>query len=216
MKDTLTKKSTYYDTHIKTSETVRNDINGIYKELIEYNKLQRQEKAGVSSDTIYTVKITLFIFILGIFIERLIKFADKKNKDTDQKKFFLFHLNQANNLLFKKLKEVYKKLHDDISIDTGLESTPPKVISSDFQRLLNLNHEELFKAYKNKNVLSKILGQIEFVDKIQIEVNKFHDRVLQDSGNLRDNLENQSDEYLSLLSRYIEWEKLNNLQCENS
>ncbi|MES2680090.1 MAG: hypothetical protein V4635_09410 [Bacteroidota bacterium] len=210
MNDSLTNKYFYLQTLSKTSESVSKDLHGIHTELIEYNKLQRQEKPQVSSDTIYTVKVTLFIFIIGIIIDRLLKLIDRKWKEANSRKYFIFHLNQINTHLTTKLRDAYKKFHDITDVDTGITSTPPIVISSDFQRLLTINHEEIFKAYAKKEILSKIMGQIAFIDKVQIQVAEFHERVREDSGKVRDELENKNDEYLSLLSKYIEWEKQNN------
>ena len=216
MKDTLNNKSFYLQSLVQTSESINKDLEGIHAEIIEYNRIQRQEKSSVSSDTIYTVKVTLFIFIIGIIIDRILKKVDRILKEADLKKFFVFHLEQANINLITKLKEVYQKFHDETNIDTGLPSTAPKVISSDFQRLLNINHEDLFKAYKNKITLSKVVGQIEFTQEVQNAVASFHERVLIDSDEIRNDLAIQADEYLGVLNKFILFEKQNNIDYKSS
>lgn len=204
MKDTLINKTVKINPEVNIADSTKSELVKSYKEYIEYKKPQIQEKTMVSPDTIYAVRVTLFIFVLGIIVDRFLRFIDKKIKEYKLKKFFIFHLNQANTDLITKLKDAYKDFYEETNINTGITSTPPKVISGDFQRLININNEELFNAYRKKDVLSKILGYIEFVEKVQIEVENFHERVLIDSDKIREDLENQSDEYLGLLSKFIE------------
>ena len=172
--------------YTKTADSIHKDLSGIRCEIVEYTKSQKQDKSSVSNDTIFTVIVTLSVFILGIIVDRLLKLCDRIKKEKDLRTFFLYHLKRTDTSLVVKLKDAYLEYSTTTTIDTGISSTPPQIISSDFQRLLNTNFEELFKAYEKKEVLSKILSRIEFIDKVQIQVNDFHDRVYADSGHVRD------------------------------
>jgi hypothetical protein len=153
---------------------------------------------------------------LGIIIDRTLKWFDKAKKKEDNRKYFMFHLNQVTPNLTTKLKDAYENFHKNTNIDTGIKSTPPVVISSDFQRLLNINHEAVFDAFKEKEILSKILGHIALIDKVQLQVSEFHIKVLGDSGKIRDELEIRIDEYISLLCKYLGSEKRDNSALQTS
>jgi len=206
MKDT----ATYKQTLIKTINTIHTDLNGIQCQLAEYVKSVKEGDNSVKTDTIFTVTVTLSIFILGILVDRVIKHCDRKRLEKERRTFFLYHITRANARLVSKLQETYLKYAKEISIDTGLTSTPPKVISSDFQRLLGIDYEQLFSAFKTKDVFSRVQSQIEFIDTVLKEVQGFHIRVYDESGIVREELAKISDEYLGLLSDYTKLQRATN------
>ncbi|MCX8486115.1 MAG: hypothetical protein ORN53_02865, partial [Crocinitomicaceae bacterium] len=115
------------------------------------------KKDEISSDTIFTVVVTLSIFIFGITIDRFLKWLDKYRKKEKLKSYFEYHLNKVNEGLIPKLRDGYKKFYFITDVNSGLTSTPPKVLSSDFERILHIDNSELFYAFSDKEVLSKVL-----------------------------------------------------------
>lgn len=218
MKDTTSNKTFTTDNTFSpwTIDSIHKDLKGIRCEINHYRKDQEQDKSSVSNDTVFTVVVTLSIFVIGIIIDRLLKYFERIKKEEELRAFFEYHLLRTNDKMVPKLKEAYENYSKDTTIDTGITSTPPKVLSSDFQRLIHTNFEGLFKAYTSKEVLSKVLSNIELIDKVQIEVNNFHDRVYANTGEIRDELEKHSDIYLGLLSAYVKKEKSTNANYANS
>ena len=170
---------------------------------------QGVKKDEISSDTIFTVVVTLSIFIIGIAIDRFLKWLDSNSKRKKLKSYFEYHLKKVNEGLIPKLRDGYKKFYFITDVNSGITSTPPKVLSSDFERILHIDNSELFYAFTDKEVLSKVLGQIDFVSKMQAEVDNFHSLVLGQSTQLREEIKYLSDEYISLLAEYGEMEKAN-------
>ncbi|MCF8322509.1 MAG: hypothetical protein K9I26_05135 [Flavobacterium sp.] len=170
---------------------------------------KRLKNDEISSDTIFTVVVTLSIFILGIAIDRFVKWLDKNSKKEKLKSYFEYHLIKVNEGLIPKLRDRYKKYYLFTDVDSGLTSTPPKVLSTDFERLLHIDNSELFYTFLDKEILSKVLSQIDFVSKIQSEVDNFHSLVLGQSKQLREEIKILSNEYISLLAEYAEMEKTN-------
>jgi len=178
----------------------------VLHEMVSCNEKINQ-KDEISTDTIFTVIVTLSIFIIGIIIDRLIKWFDNFLKRKKFKSYFKYHLIKVSTALIPKLRDGYRKFYQITDVNSGITITPPKVLSSDFERLLHIDNSELFHAFKEKDVLSKVLSQLDFVSKIQNEVDNFHAVALNQSGQLREDLKKLADEYISLLAKYGEFEK---------
>lgn len=212
MKDSLT----YKQIVLKTGNTVHNDLQEIQKSLSEYVHNSAADGSSVKADTIFTVLVTISIFAIGIIIDRWLKNCDKKDLEKSKREYLLFHLRRANEEFLLRLKGLYEEYSKRDFLDDGMTSTPPRIISSDFQRLLKTNYEDLFMAFSDKEALSKSQSQIEFVDEVLREVNGFHSRVYKESGLVRDILAKISDEYLGLLDKYTKEERASNSTYKES
>lgn len=212
MKDSL--PNMYFP--FKAMDSIHNDLSNIRSEIAISNKLQNKDNSFVTSDTVFTVFITILIFIIGVVISRIEKWYDKKKKEKERIGFFNYHIERANQKMVLNLKDVYLGYSKRVTLENGITSTPPKVISSDFQRILNTNYEDLFEAYTNKEVFSKILSLIEYIDKVQKNVEFFHEKVYADTGLLGDKLNILTDEYMSLLAKYLNYESENNNHHKDS
>jgi len=215
MKDSLNKTFIFKE-FTRFGDSVNKQLRAIKTEIQKANMEEKQAKNKVSPDTAYTVKITLLVFIAGIIIDRSLKKIDSMIKNYRRRKYFRFHINQIQNYFLPKLRDAYSSLVYQTDIDSGITSTPPRVVSSDFQRLSTINYEELFEAYSKNDVLSKVLGQIAFVQKVQDLVEEFHNKVRDDSDKVREQLNAKTDEYMTSLNEYLEWERLNNSDFMNS
>jgi hypothetical protein len=165
---------------------------------------EAKENKTLSNDTIFTVCATISIFTLGIIIDRLLKFRDKWKQNKSLRGFFYKHLEASELNLISPLEESYRKYGTDLTIDTGLTLTPPKVVSADFDRIKEISSNELFKAYKNHSVLSNILGELSFVQKIISELDNYHSLVLTESKLKRDFLKILLDTYFKTISELLD------------
>ncbi len=124
-----------------------------------------------SYDTVFTVFVTIFIFIIGIIIDRLLKYCDKKNREKELIAYFKIYLTRIAEKTSLKLIELYRKYYRTTNIDSGIPLTAPKILTGDFQRIRNITDKELHRSiYKNLpkskekvEVLPKILNCIDFI-----------------------------------------------------
>jgi len=167
----------------------------------------------ISNDALFSTLITIFIFTLGIIINHLIKRREKRKSHSEMRSYIDHHINEILKTYTPTLKKAYTDLSEDTSIDSGIPMTPPKLLSNDFQRILNVNIEELHKAVSNKKALSDLISQVEFLNRLLDEVQYYHERVLEDTKQHRSQLESDIYQYIELLAEFVDFE--NNANQEN-
>jgi hypothetical protein len=162
---------------------------------------------GVSNDTVFTVFTTLFVFIIGVAINEIIKKVERLSERKKIRKYFKYHVDKIASTFSAKLIEAYKDYYQNASVDNGISRNPPKVLSNDFERIRKIESKELFHSIEQKTELSKILGQIDYFDKIMSEVNTFHEKAIIASDELRVKLSDQVNDYLNIMAEFTEYER---------
>jgi hypothetical protein len=163
----------------------------------------------VSYDTVFTVLITLFIFTVGIIIDRALKSNDKKKSENELKAYFRTYLIRVSEKTSLKLIEIYRKYYRTTNIDTGIPLTAPKILTGDFKRIENISDKDLHLAIKEKDVLPKILNCIDFIERITIEVDYYHKHAREISSQNRNELQILIEQYFEVLAKYYEHVRIN-------
>lgn len=168
-----------------------------------------------SYDTVFTVAVTLSIFALGIFIDRIIKYCDRKIREKKLQRYFKHYLDKITDRTCEKLADIYRETYLTCDIDAGIPTTSPKILTGDFQRIRNINDMELFNTFSLPEELSTILSNIDFIEKLVDEVDKNHYRIRKASDEIRNPMQNNLNKYFKLLGEYVEHVRVNNPQYVN-
>ncbi len=201
--------------------TIRSKSSSVVKSLDTLNatisKNSKEDKVlnHFTYDTIFTVVITLSIFVLGIIIDRFIKRYESFRKRQKLKIYFKYYLDKIIDRYSLRLAEIYKKTYQTTNINTGFSITPPKILTGDFKRIENIDDHELFHAIKQPNSISAILSHLDFIEKITFEIENFHIKIRAESDELRKPMQGNVNEYFNLLAKYVEHVRVNNPQYEH-
>ncbi|MCC5917846.1 MAG: hypothetical protein JJU02_11040 [Cryomorphaceae bacterium] len=163
-----------------------------------------------SYDTVFTVATTLSIFILGILIDRFIKNCEIKEDRKELRLFFKTFLDRIIDSTCDKLSKSYKDFYQSIDIDSGIPTTPPKILTGDFDRLNRIDDNKLFHAIKEKEPFSKLLSNIDFVERLIPEIDRYHAHCRKESDILRTPLQEMINDYMDLLADYVEHVRVTN------
>jgi hypothetical protein len=164
----------------------------------------------VTYNTVFTVCVTLFIFTIGIIIDRILKSYDKRKNEKELKAYFKVYLTRISEKTSLSLIQLYRKYYRATNIDTGIPLTAPKILTDDFQRIRNITDKELHKAINDEEVLPKILNCVDFIEKITIEIDYYHKHAIEVSSRNRGELQVLIEQYLDVLAKYYEHVRLNN------
>jgi len=161
----------------------------------------------VSYDTIFTVATTIIIFSFGIIINRLLKYLENNKTKKKQREHFIFYFEKIRNNLLPQLVTGYKEFYQSTNINTGFPSTPPRLLTGDFKRVINLNTQILLHSFDYQNDIYKIISHIDFIY-LCIDGNEyFHQKILVDTGDYRKLLTELIEKYFHSLANYTEFEK---------
>lgn len=155
-------------------------------------------------DTVFTVVITISIFLIGIVVDRLIKYYDKCIQSKKLNKYFKYYVDKIADKIAPRLSEIYKKAYTENNIDTGIPTSSPRILTGHFERIKNIDDKELFNSINQPEELSTILNSIDFINKLTIEVDTYHSMVRQQSDEIRRHLETKVTLYFTKLSEYLE------------
>lgn len=161
-------------------------------------------------DTVFIVTVTLSIFILGIALDRYIKRYERNEERKGLRIYFKTYLDKIIDSTCDKLSQLYKEFYQTIDIDSGIPTTPPKILTGDFDRLKRIEDDQLFHAIKEKSSLSKLLSNIDFAEKLIPEIDRYHAHCRKESEQLRNPLQELINKYIDLLSDYVEHVRLTN------
>lgn len=197
------------DTIVIESIDLKNLHIDVHNKTIEENK----KFLGATYDTVFTVSVTIGIFILGIVADRLLKRCQEKKEQAEYREYFMNQLRIIIQKIGPNLIAGYKQIYQtEISIDNGIPTTPPKILSNTFDRILNMESSKLFKSFskKEKNKLNKLLSEIDFLSNLLLEINQYHNIVLQRSETVRNIISQLDYSHHRKLIDFIEFEREHN------
>lgn len=180
------------------------NINTVFSEDYFWNR--------ISDDALVSTIITILVFIIGHIVDYgFRKFSEHREKK-EIKSFIYFHLKKITDEYLPKIVDKYKEVSKSTSVDTGVLATPPKILSNDFERILNIDNVTIFKNFKikEKRNVSNIISQVEYVNKLLIEIQTYHQNFLDKSDPMRKDFEDDLYDYFNLLAEFLEFEKKEN------
>lgn len=198
---------------IKSSDL--KELNTQFKEIKHdiNNHLNKEKETffGASYDTVFTVVFTILIFTIGIIIDRWLKKNQEKKELKGIKTYFLNQIQDIKLNILPFLSDAYKKFYQEIiSIDKGIPTSPPKLLTNSYKRLLNLETTQLFNSIEDKSDYNTYFGEIDFLDRFTNELNDYHSIVLKRSEIIRNKISILDADYMDLLALFTEFEKNNN------
>lgn len=199
---------------ISSIDSLNKELKQIHTEIKEYNA--QKPKDTISPDTVYTVQTTLFVFLAGIIIDRFLKWLDRVFKRKNLRRTFKSHITKIGSQYLRRLEEVYLKFGEEYTIESGIPKTPPQVFSSDFVRILDINKEEIFSAYRNNEFSIQAVGCVIFANKVMNEMDQFHSFVYKENIRIRMEIEALLDKYMTSLDTFTYFETVNNPEYKNS
>ncbi len=209
------KSEKIYRDSFKEIATSQQEVISKLTETINQNTMNDKLFGLFSYDTVFTVVITLSIFILGILFDRFNKNCEKRKDRKELRLFFKTFLDRIIDSTCDKLSKSYKDFYQSIDIDSGIPITPPKILTGDFDRVNRINDNKLFHAIKEKEPLSKLLSNIDFIERLIPEIDRYHAHCLKESETLRSPLQEMINDYMDLLAEYVEHVKLTNPNYPN-
>ena len=212
----------YPDTvNVKSADLkqLNNSIEDLRQEIITEISKKEPKLLGAKYDTVFTVLVTLLIFILGIIIDRIIKRKQEKKELEELRSYFLNQISELNTQIGPALVRGYNDYYrKTISIDKGIPTTPPKMLMNNFDRLLHMESDRLFKSFPkdSKDKFNKYFSKIDFISNLLREVDSFHDVVLHRSEQIRNNIVALDFAYIKSLAEFTEFEKYNTINYEQT
>ncbi|MFD0931294.1 hypothetical protein ACFQ0R_01650 [Psychroflexus salinarum] len=183
----------------------------IHSDLHNHLNQETDTILGVSNDTFFTVVFTVLIFVLGIIIDRILK---RNNEKSELKKIKVYFNNQFDDLkknIVPELRNGYKKFYQEtISLDNGVPTTAPKILTNTYDRLSNLESPLLFKAFKNSSEFNTAFSQIDFLKNLMVVVDNYHSVVVKRSETLKSIFAELDKKYMDKVVEYTEYEKNHN------
>jgi len=197
--------------------TKSNELDSINIELIKQNESLLEIAENIKSasdteklfnlvtyDTVFTVLVTLGIFILGILVTRILKYFDRKSEHKSLRLYFKTYLDKITDKTAPRLAEMYKDFYQQNDIDSGITTTPPKILTGDFERIHNIQDKNLFSAINDKESLSRLLSNLDFLEMLLIEIDKYHIHALEESNYYRTPLQQMTNDYMDKLAEFVE------------
>jgi hypothetical protein len=166
-------------------------------------------------DTVFTVTVTLLIFVIGICIDRLIKYYDKLKKQKESRQYFRHFLDIVIDKTCPQLIKLYNEVYQNNAIDKGIPTAPPKILTSNFIRMKNIQNADWFHSFEDKESLSKIVSNIDFLELMINEIDNFHKRIRSESDDFKKPLQEKVNKYFDTLGKYVEHVRINTPQYPN-
>jgi hypothetical protein len=161
----------------------------------------------VSNDALFTTITTIIVFTLGVLINQLINRIKRERHKSTIRRYVKHHLDNITTKFTSTIQTAYTKFATETSIDNGLTLTPPKILSNNFKRVLNINDKELHDSVRNKKAISNVRSQIEFMDNLFIEVQEYHSHALKKSNEFREKLHDDLNSYFDSLAEFLDYEE---------
>lgn len=117
----------------------------------------------ISNDTLFTVIITLIVFLLGEFVKWLFKRNQQLKKNKETRRFIKYYLDLIIPYA-KQVEDGYKKVAEATTINTGLDIFSPKVFKNDWRKILNIDAREIYDSFQEKEQINKIIRQLDVID----------------------------------------------------
>lgn len=170
----------------------------------------------ISDDALASTLITISVFIIGYFIDYLLKKRSENKNNKEIRSFIHFHLSKITTNYLPTIISKYLEASETTTVDSGVLTTPPKILSNDFQRILKIDSVLLFNCFSEKKNISNIISQVEFIDELLKEVQIYHQNFFTKSDPMREELEIQLYDYFDLLASFLEFEERDNNSSTNS
>src|SRR3990172_865279 len=184
--------------------------------LTDFPKVSEDKLWGLFKyDTVFTVCITLLVFISGILINILLKYLDKRRNQKELRNYFKHFLDLLTDKTCPKLIKMYSDVYKEYGINEGIPTAPPKILTSDFIRIGKLQDKELFHSFEDKESLSVLLSNLDFLELMINEIDSFHKRIRKESDDLRKPLQEKVNRYFDTLANYVEHVRIHNPQYAN-
>lgn len=208
MVDSLKVEMKYEQTIKELGDSLNHNLVGIKTEL---QKSRREEKIfnRVTYDTAFTVLITISIFILGIIIDRIIKWYERKKERKKLRELYTENINSFNEKLLPKIIQHYRELYQTLNIDSGIQQST-KISTNDIERLNKIEFNKLYDAFSNKKSFSIVTDELDFILKSIIETDKYHGQFYAESKISRTVYYDLVNNYLDLLAEYLKYDRESN------
>lgn len=192
-------------------KNLNQNISSIHSDLQNHLNEHKETFLGVTSDTIFTVVFTILIFVIGILIDRWIKRVNEKEELQKIKDYFNNQFDDLKKNIIPELRNGYRKYYQEtISLDNGVPTTAPKILTNTYDRLSNLESPLLFKTFKNSSDFNTAFSQIDFIKNLMIEVDNYHLIVVKRSEALKSVFVKLDKKYMDKVVEFTEYEKQNN------
>lgn len=173
----------------------------------ELNK-EKDTFLGATYDTAFTVLVTILIFVLGIIIDRIIKYCQDKSELKKLKDYFNNQFSELKNDILPELIKGYRKNYQEtITLDKGLPTTAPKILTNTYDRLSNLESPLLFKTFKNSADFNTAFAQIDLIKKLMTEIDLYHSISLERSSSIKNVIVELDSKYINKLVEYTEFQR---------
>ncbi|MES2397871.1 MAG: hypothetical protein V4549_17800 [Bacteroidota bacterium] len=90
-----------------------------------------------------------------------------------------------------------------------------KSIQFHLNRIKNIQDTDWFHSFKDKESLSKVVSNLDFLELMINEIDNFHKRIRNESDDFKKPLQETVNKYFDTLSKYVEHIRINNPQYEN-
>lgn len=183
----MTKKDTIYIQN-RSLDSLNKNIDNLHTDIHLHLNKKEDRFLGATYDTVFTVLITLFVFVAGIIIDRYLKSIQEKKEEKDLRKYFFNQIKEIIELIGPSLTRAYKAYYqNEIGIDQGIPATPPKVLANNFDRLHKIESVKLYSAFSEseKKKFNKYFVNIDFIANLLKEIDSFHSLILTRSEYIR-------------------------------
>jgi hypothetical protein len=192
-------------------QNLNENISLIHSDLHNHLNKETDTFLGVSNDTIFTVVFTILIFVVGILIDRILKRNNEKSELQKIKDYFNNQFDDLKKNIVPELRNGYKKFYQEtISLDNGVPTTPPKILTNTYDRLSNLESPLLFKSFENSTEFNTAFSQIDFLKNLMVVVDDYHSVVVKRSESFKSIFAELDKKYMDKVVEYTEYEKNNN------
>lgn len=168
---------------------------------------QKETFLGVNYDTIFTVTVTLFIFFLGIVIDRWLKKSQEKEVLIKVRNLFFGYYNKFYNNTLIPLTKEFRDFYLEISIDNGVPTTPPLLLTDDFELLNSIDFVKVAESVVYHDTIYKAKNHIYIASNLMKEIREYHNLILIKSDKLRELMQEMTEDYLITVVESLETER---------
>lgn len=198
---------------------LNSNFHNLNTEIHKKNNTVEPKFMGATYDTVFTVTVTLGVFIIGILIDRFFKNKQENEENRDLKTYFFNQLGDIKELVVPNLIKGYKDYYqENIGIDDGIPATAPIILTNSFERLLKMESDKLFKSFNSfeKENFNKYFNEIDFLSNLRKEVEKYHSIVLKRSEISRNLVVELHNSFHKCVIAFLENQMINNPNYETN
>lgn len=179
------------------------NFNELSKAIIGSNNEIRLIKF-VSNDVLFTLVVTLSVFVLGGLVKWIWQLIELSKKKRDTRKFIKYYLDKViPNVEDIEIK--YKEISDETNINTGLDIIAPKVLTHDWCTILKIDAREMYFSFREKEAINKIIRQLDSIDEIVSTCGIYHNLLLQKTDRITEKLQLKYKDFRNSVLIYTEY-----------